>query len=295
MTSDRINIARTALQHALKPADRELPDDITALDTFAAHVAQRTNEAARGQAMQDPGNYAGKLTAATTPEDFDRLVDELAHENARRAVLREAVSGNINLTLERTVTARLNDATGRIAATLTPAFDKAVKALTEAAAALPTGDLVFNADTVLNSGAGDAYRTAWDAITTLTEIGAIWDTTKYSDPHNLPRDLRPLLSILDVDNDVEGDAVNWQGKTLPAEQQEPAGNSLRVLNRAQTGSNYGQREGWDARRTIIEIARGDYPGIHLRLAANDTELRDRANRYKRAFTLRSTEVAGMTR
>lgn len=282
-TERRIAAIAAALAHCNNPKDRALPPQLQSIVDMQAHVTGRVNAAVANQAGNvDPAGYAHTLATAPTPDDFDHQVEQLAHDHARRAVLREAQAGNISGVLDRTVATRVEEAMRPVVDRLTPTFNAAVEELTEAAVKLPAGGRVFSAEAVLNSDAGTAYHQAHHALTVIDACAAIWELEKYVDPNRLPRELHPLLPVLDVD-DTEPERVNWQGKPLPTERQDSTTASLHRLRRELAGQILGS-EPWDHNRTLIELARQEWSGLTLKLATSHADLRARADNIRRAWT-----------
>lgn len=291
-TDRRITAIRSALALCDKPADRELPASISKALALLEHVNAASARAVANQAVNmDPDGYAPTLAAATTPAEFDKALENLATGHVRRAVIREAVAGNLRGILDSTLEAKVESAMPEVIERLAPAFDKATAALAEAASALPAGGAVFNPEAVLKSDAGSAYRVAHDALSAILTCRALWPADHLADPSRLPRDLLPMLPVLDVDQ-TKAERVNWQGHSFPADEQHPATASLHRLNLHLAGRVQADAEAWDEQRALIELSRTDWPGLSLRLAPSAEALKERKRRIVLAFTTHVDEGKG---
>ncbi|OFT58153.1 hypothetical protein HMPREF3159_07975 [Brachybacterium sp. HMSC06H03] len=230
------------------------------------------------QAHTAPPNIrseAEQIAARLTADNYTDLLDEYAKTMARReahvALLQQ---GQLMRALDARLLASLTQERQNIAKRLTPTFTQAANTLTQVAHDLPHGPGALDPTKVLEANAGTAYQQARDSLNTLYTIALIHHSQR-DHGQNFPAVLVPLIPMLDVPEatvqlrDAEGQRYL---------------NSDDELQRIAPLVHLGAAAQGSLAVTLLDVARGDFPGISFKLATDAAEVRKRAASHSRAHT-----------
>lgn len=198
-------------------------------------------------------------------------VDRMRRAQAADA-LRSAMSRYGEHALSRNAARFATDA----AQDLTPAFNKAAKRLATAAEQLPAGHTPFDLAAIVEADATPAMK---DAAAALADLGVL--ASIHQQRHHEAGPEVAALAIVATFPDVPQQERNSMTGS-PEEGAHPQREAVRQL------ADDAQRHGLD--RALVGIARGEYDGVTLHLAASRTELEDNRERAWRALSTRGVET-----
>lgn len=195
------------------------------------------------------------LEALNTDQDPDEWYAS-ALDQIKEAQAREALTGAFNRSytdaVNRSLPKYLEDAANDIG----PAVDKTIRRLTTAAKKLPAGAAALDPESNINNDSGSALQEARAALALMGEAASIYQST-YSG--EIPVALNAILPIIEL-------------PAATVEQVKPSiGEGVAVANRDQLATTYAIRKiaqdaKNDADLTLIDVARGAYDGVTLKLA-----------------------------
>lgn len=155
---------------------------------------------------------------------------------------------------------------------LHPWAERQCKALKTAAGKLPAGPLALDSEAVLAADAGASLVSARDALRNLALYAALPDTARHVSALG---DLHRVLALVDPGKPVQEIATVF-GNTMNAAKLDTT-HALRNLAR-------------DVKANIdlalVNVARGDLPGVTLAPADSPATITDRAARARNAFVTR---------
>ena len=242
---------------------------ITAPTTFVTGLRKHmTAQPGARQIAETLAHDAYHAAPDTDPAAWwEQAVDTMTRAQAADT-LRATLDGSLHVQ-ERSSGARQIE---RGMADLKPFADRHAAALVKAAKALPAGDAALDPETVLAADAGKHLTTARDALRNLALWASVPDTARHV---NALGDLHRVLALVDPGKPVQEVATVF-GNTMNAAKLDTT-HALRNLAR-------------DIKANIdlalVNVARGDYPGVTLDPADSPATITDRAARARDAFTTR---------
>lgn len=208
-----------------------------------------------------------------TGGDAERWVED-ALARVQRAAAADALKRAVSRHAESTIRLHADRLTADATAAVAPAFARTVKALTRAAAKLPTRGHPLDVQAVVDVDATKEMKAAQQALAELAVFAGLHGMNTAADLPPAVVRLLPVVAVPEVPvepvNRLTGQPVNTDAQR----------DTVRAFIRA------ADREGAD--RALIGVARGEYPGVVLHLAADRAELR--ANTRRAVDALRRTAV-----
>ncbi|MDN4611477.1 hypothetical protein [Arthrobacter burdickii] len=224
-------------------------------------------------------------------EDVNVLAARLAHEaittdqnpsewyasalgQIRDAQAKELLANAFNRSFSAAVAQSLPQYLEEASADLTPTLDKVIRKLTTAAGKLPAGKLALDPEANLQNNTGTPLIEARNALTQLATAASIYQATK---PSDVPVTLNRIPAVVDLPT-----AIREQIRAS-------VGVDITVLNKTELAGTYAiRRLAQDAKDDIdlalVDVARGAYEGVTLKLATPEELGERRANAtaaYKR--------------
>lgn len=200
-------------------------------------------------------------------EFWDNAVDQVIRAQGADA-LKTALTSALDVQ-ERASGARQIE---RGMADLKPFADRHAAALVKAAKALPAGASALDPETVLAHDAGKHLTSARDALRNLALWASVPDTAQHVKALG---DLHRVLALVDPGKPVQ-EVASVFGKTMNAAKLDTT-RALRNLARDIKAN---------IDLAIVNVARGNYPGVTLDPADSPATITDRAARARDAFTTR---------
>lgn len=259
----------TEIRDALRCAGKsQLPRVLADHLALAEYVSDQLGPFSQ-RTSNDPVGIGRRLATATSPAEFETKLEVAIADMARFEALRVATAGGLRSQLEAAALGAVNAALPAVRKAVAPTFAKAVAALENAAPGLPAGKAALDAEAVLAEDAGGAYGIARDSIATILTLAGIYDAPPAPDG-TTPT---PLLSLLPVVH-------------LPATSPREISNaSTRVVRDAD--ENKAVRAFIKAvpdapRLAVLDVARGQFPGLSLTLAEDTADLARRVGNAQRS-------------
>lgn len=237
--------------------NRETWNEYTGLQTLttaAAHVGititnpiAQLKQAFKEQTTVD--QIANELTRdILTIEDHDTWIEQATQRIQRAKAfeeLQEAFNRRWDVVRRQTVATQQQTTID----TITPQYEKIVVTLIKAAQQLPEND-PLNLERIIEANASEAYKTTTTALTKLAAYVSCFDPLQTI--HDIPRSLNEILPLITI-----------TGTT--AEQVDSLGNTTNSheLDTTQTVRTLANDLEHNTDQTLINIARGNYPGITL--------------------------------
>ena len=192
-----------------------------------------------------------------------------AVEQIKEAQAREALAAAFNRSYSDAVTRALPRYLGEAALALTPTADKAIKELNAAAKELPAGKDALDPETAIRENAGPALNKARAALTLLSTLTNIH---QIQTPGDVPPALNNLLPILNLPAAVKEKVAKTYGESTKTLNEDKLAGT-RAIRALATDART------DVDLALINVARGQYPGVTLKLAtpAAHSERRRAAN------------------
>lgn len=254
---------------------------------------EATNYATQFQTIADAYNVAG-VTPPTRALDIKRLINDesrnvfqtaanLANEalltnedpevwyqdaveQIKEAQAREALAAAFNRSYSDAVTRALPRYLEDAAKDLTPAADRAVKQLVTAAKELPAGPDALDPEAVISHDAGSALSKARTSLAILGRFASVYQA---SSPGDVPPALNHLLPILNLPEAVKEQVAKSFGETIKTLNEGKLAGT-RAIRKLATDAKH------DVDLALVNVARGTYPGITLKLATPDEYTKRRA-------------------
>lgn len=228
--------------------------------------------AAEPTAEETARGLAEDMLTATDPDQW--LEDALAQ--VQRAHAADALRLALGRHRDVTIKAHADRLITETAAAVKPAAELATKALTKAAAKLPTEGHPLDLAAVVEL---DATRDMKQAQAALRDLATLAGIHRPLHPGDLPARAVRLLAVVHIP-EVPVEPVNrLSGNPVD---HDPQRDAVRAFLTA------ADREGED--RALIGVARGEYDGLRLHLAATPAELHANAARAKAAIMRRSVDA-----
>lgn len=220
--------------------------------------------------QQEAASIAQEALNADEPTEFY----ESAIERIQRAQAAEALKNAFAQNIQAALDSKAHHYRATAAADLMPTINKVTKALTTAAKKLPAGkplDMTAN----IEHGTGTEYKTARDALATLSTYAALYVQGTPSD--GISSALHAVLPIIELPTaTVE--------RILPNVGIEVVTSNKAQLNHTMTIRRISSDLGTDTDGTLARIAAGHYEGATIAFADPDTlteRRRNAVNAFKR--------------
>lgn len=260
-----MTMARRAYEAAGIPFSLDRADETYRAVTQAPDVTQVTTDIA-----------AEIFTTDKDPEAFRKAALKRVQDAMVAVELRDGVrsaSATRSASRAKVIRAQALD-------DLAPAFTKAVDNLTDAATDLPTGN-PLDPEQNIAAGTTEQMKTVRDALHILGLISSLYGAlvTGGNTPPKV-RDVLPLLAMPHAE--IEKRSGLNDGDEKPSNADELAGAyTIRALF---------QELKDDPDKALIQVARGDYPGITFSMADSRREAFQRLDNTNRSFTVRSAST-----
>lgn len=248
--------------------------------------------AARDLAGLPPVSVAEAVDAhlATEPT-LDALLVTLADETAssddldvsawtadalarvQRAQAADALRAGLRRHRERTMQKARPRVVMAAAQSVTPAFAETVARLKKAAAALPAGDAPLDTAAILANDSTRELKTATACLTELATFAGIHAMKPYAE---VPPAVGKALAVLDFPTVPRARFNRLNGQRIDDAPHAERDAVTRLVDDA-------QRHGLDA--VLVNVARGQYAGVSLALAASPVELAANAARLVDALVM----------
>ncbi len=200
-------------------------------------------------------------------EWYESALGQIRDAQAKE-LLANAFNRSFSTAVARSVPQHLGDAS----ADLTLSLDKVIRKLTIAASKLPAGKLALDPEANLRNNTGTPLIEARNALTQLASAASIYQATR---PGDVPVALNRILAVVDLPT------------VIPEQVRASVGVNVTVLNKTELAGTYAiRRLAQDAKDDIdlalVNVARGEYDGVTLRLATPE-ELGERRTTATAAY------------
>ena len=182
-----------------------------------------------------------------------------AVEQVKEAQARETLAAAFNRSYSDAVTRALPRYLEDAAKDLTVSADRAVKQLVTAAKELPEGPDALDPEAVIRHDAGSALSKARTSLALLGKFASIYQATT---PGDVPPALNNLLPILDLPAAVKEQIVKSFGESIKTLNEDKLGGTRAIRKLAADAKQ-------DVDLALVDVARGAYPGVTLKLATPD--------------------------
>ena len=253
--ADRINAARSLA--GLKPA------------TIAAAVTRELDKV--------PTVAQLRATLAEAAYDTPETDAEAWTADALDQLTRAAAAEELRVTMRAGAESALARRQGRFstdtATDVAPAVEKTFKALTKAAAALPADGDPFDLARIIDADTTAEMKAAATALAHLAAFASIFTLRRHDKVSPKVVAVLPLVEIATVTPQAFN-RLNGQGIE---DGSHPERDGIRAF------ADDCERRGTDA--ALVDVARGNYPGVTFAYATASNEIHARADRAARALTL----------
>lgn len=262
--------------------------------TTATSLLQTIESVAARFGIESPVRIHGvteALTAEPSPADVLRAaaaasvdaVDAAAWlddtvERFTRAQAAEAIRNGLRGHRDNIARARAPQLLEALAPQLKKRAAATIAGMTKAAQALPAGAAALEAEAVI---AADAATERGAVIAALGDLGALASVHEAGVPQpGVPAALHTVLPVVDLPQTQTEQITRLHRETVnPSEERD----AVRAL------ANDLERNGTDV--ALINVARGEHPGVTLAWAPTATEVQARSDRARTAFTQRVVDAA----